>query len=462
MSIDAGSILLVDDDSEALLSLARALKAAGLDLPIHAAGNPGAARDLFIQRRPNVIVLDLALVPQHGVESGFELLKEFIAADGSARVIMLTGHNAIEHGIRALNIGAASFLEKPADIPLLVALIRDGVHQSTIRRAYEKLKQDSSDALDDFVIGTSAAIEEVKRNIRYAAANSQAVLITGETGTGKGLCAIAIHRLSARGARHLVRYQSSYSTADLVNSELFGHTKGAFTGALADRRGLLSDADGGTLLLDELDELPQETQVTLLGVLQERKFRPVGANSEVSSDFRLICATNADPHKSIEAGKLRRDLFHRVAHLRIHLPALRERRQDIAPISAHVLRRLSEREAVAVYEIEVAALRKLESYAWSGNVRELEAVVEGAAFRAQYEGRRIIIAADVVFVGDAAPASAQNRSFSEQVEDFKHSLIAAALQRHCGNQVKAAQELGIDRSSMRRILARAGGNSEGG
>ena len=455
MSPDTNSILLVDDDSEALLSLARALKAAGLAASVHAAGNPATARDLFIQKRPNVVVLDLALVPAHGVESGFELLKEFSAVDGSARIIMLTGHNAIEHGIRALNLGAASFLEKPADIPLMIALIRDGIHQAEIRRAYEKLKQKRSDVLEDLVVGTSAVIDEVRKNIRYAAANNQAVLITGETGSGKGLCAVAIHRLSARAARHFVRYQSTYSTADLVNSELFGHTKGAFTGALGDRRGLLSDADGGTLLLDELDELPQETQVTLLGVLQERKFRPVGANAEVSSDFRLICATNADPQKSIESGKLRRDLFHRVAHLIIHLPALRERRQDIAPLSAHVLRRLSEREAVAVYEFDPDAVAKLEAYDWGGNVRELEAVVEGAAFRAQYGGRRVIAPNDVVFVGAAPLNPAHKKSFSEQVEDYKHALIEAALQRHAGNQVKAAQELGIDRSSMRRILARA-------
>lgn len=455
MSRDIHSILLVDDDSEALLSLARALKAAGVEAPIHAAGNPTTARELFVQKNPSVVVLDLALLPARGVESGFELLKEFSSADGSARVIMLTGHNAIEHGIRALHLGAASFLEKPADVPLLAALIRDGIRQAEIRRAYDKLKQSGAGALEDLVIGSSNAIEEVRKNIRYAASNNQSVLITGETGTGKGLCALAIHRLSARSTRHLVRYQSTFSTADLVNSELFGHTKGAFTGALSDRRGLLLDADGGTLLLDELDELPQETQVTLLGVLQERKFRPVGSNSEISSDFRLICATNADPQKSVESGKLRRDLFHRVAHLKIHLPALRERRQDIELIGAQVLRRLVEREAVTVYEFEREAVAKLVAHEWRGNVRELEAVVEGAAYRAQYEGRRVIAAVDVTFVGAGPSSGAELKGFSEQVEDFKRSLIEAALQRHGGNQVQAAQELGIDRSSMRRILARA-------
>jgi len=454
MSELAKSILLVDDDSEALISLARALKAQGLEEPIHAAGNPVKAREIFKAERPSVVVLDLALVANIGVESGFELLKEFIVSDSSVRVIMLTGHNAVEHGIRALNLGAASFLEKPADVPLLAALIRDGLHQAALRRAYDRLKQNGSDALDELVIGKSAAIAKVRDTIRYAASNNQSVLITGETGSGKGLCALAIHKLSARNAGHLVRYQSSYSTADLVNSDLFGHTKGAFTGALADRRGLLSDADGGTLLLDELDELPHETQVTLLGVLQDRKFRRVGSNAELTSDFRLICATNADPQRSIENGKLRRDLFHRIAHLSIHVPSLRDRREDIALLSANTLRQLSEREAVTVYEFEPAALAKLECYEWRGNVRELESVVEGAAFKAQYEGRHVISSADVAFIGAAPGQSSTAKNFSEQIEDFKLSLIETALQRHAGNQVKAALELGIDRSSMRRILAR--------
>ncbi len=445
-------LLLVDDDSEALISLARALGANALGAEITAASSAQKALDAANLIDPHVAVVDLSLNQIEGVESGFGLIRELGFQYPNCRVIVLTGHAGMEHGVRSLSLGAASFLEKPADISHLAALIRDGIQQSELRRAYATLLKSKGSNLDQLMITKSAAMQPVLEEIRYASQTSQAVLITGETGTGKGLCAQVIYRSSSRSAKRFVRYQPNFTTADLVNSELFGHVKGSFTGATSDRKGLLAEAHEGTLFLDEIDELPSETQVALLGVLQDKIFRAVGSSREESANFRLISATNRSPEESVESGKLRKDFFHRVAHLRVHLPALRERKSDILPIAQSLLEILRSKERLNVFELDAPALSLLENYDWPGNIRELQAVVEGAAYRAQFEGRSQIQKSDVRI--NSAANLEEARDFNSKVRQYKISLISQALEKHAGNQVKAAQALGIDRSSMRRILAR--------
>jgi len=447
------SLILVDDDGEALISLSRALSASALGASIQAASSPDKALELLTASKPLVAVIDLSLEQTRGVESGFELLAQILKLDPTCRVIVLTGHGSLEHGVRAISLGAANFLEKPADINHLSALIKDGMAQAELRRSYNKLVRESASGISNLIVGNSPQIKKVIEAVQYASQTAQSVLITGETGTGKGLCALAIQRISSRAQQKFVRYQPNFSTADLVNSDLFGHVKGAFTGANQNRRGLLADADQGTLFLDEIDELPLETQVALLGVLQEKKYRPVGSNNEALSNFRLICATNQDPQKCIEAGKLRKDFYHRIAHYQIHLPALRERLEDIEPLALYVLSSLREREQVNVLEISQAALSKLISTEWPGNVRQLQSVIEGAAYRAQFQGRTQIDLSDLPF--SAGQESAKATDFNSLLTEYKLNLISQALARHAGNQVKAAEELGLDRSTMRRILARA-------
>lgn len=447
-------VLFVDDDSDVLLSLIRALKAQGLAAQVDAFGTAIRAEEYLSRNKPEVAVIDLSLTQREGVESGFSLLRRILELDAICRVIVLTGHGSVEHGVRALNAGAANFLEKPADINHLLALIQDGIRQATLRRSYEKLRSNRELSHLDSFVGMSRQTQEIRNAISFAASTNQSVLITGETGTGKGLCAAILHRLSVRSHGRLVRYQPNFSTADLVNSDLFGHRRGAFTGADQDRKGLLIEANGGTLFLDEIDELPLETQVALLGVLQERSFRPIGSNQEEQADFRLICASNQDMQKCLAEKRVRSDFYHRIAHLSIQLSPLRDRREDIPPLAQFFLEKLVEREQLNVTEIGQDALVILQNYDWPGNVRELQAAVESATYRAQFASRPDVSDADLCL--GLNTKSLVEADFESQVLTFKLKLIKEALARNGGNQVHAARDLKLDRSTLRRILSRAG------
>jgi DNA-binding NtrC family response regulator len=447
-------ILIVDDDPDAVTSLARALK---LQLPAYrfeGVGNAEKALESCRVGRPMVVVADLVLDPKRGVESGLSLVADLQIQDPTCRVIVLTGHGGVDVGVRALERGAASFLEKPAEISHLVALLRDGVQQSHLRRAYEQRRGEGGDDLSQILVGSSEVMQAVRRQIQEAARTPQPVLIYGETGTGKGLAANALHRISLRAARKFVRYQPNFASADLTNSDLFGHLKGSFTGAHEDRRGLLAEADGGTFFLDEVDEVPLETQVSLLGVLQERRYRPLGSNREQAVSVKFICATNRPPEDSLREGKLRKDFYHRLAHVTIILPPLRLRLTDLSELVAHVLQQLRSRDQLHVFDIADDAVETLKKHSWPGNVRELEAIVEQAAYRAQFSGKTTITSAEVLIPRSHLGGPTVPEDFNSQVEAFKLSVIEQALARHKGNQVHAARELGLDRSSMRRILAR--------
>ena len=451
------NILLIDDDEDALLSLARVLKTIIPSVHIHAARNEQNALKLIRETAPAVIVMDLCLEEKQGPSSGFELLQKITQQDSSIRVIVLTGYGSIEAGVKCLSLGAANFLEKPPEPSHLAALIKDGIAQHNIKKAFLSLKSNSSDLLSQMIIGESDHAKKIRDEIQYAAQTNQPVLITGETGTGKGLAALAIHKFSKRSQRKFIRYQPTFGASELVSSELFGHKKGAFTGAESDRTGLIEEAQGGTLFLDEIDELPIEIQVTLLGVLQDKKVRRLGGNTELEADFRLISATNQNIEEKIKEKKVRADFFHRIGHLQIYLPALRERINDIPLIVEAKIKSLSEREDVRVLGIENEALNKLKGYGWPGNIRELEAVIEGGAYRAQYRRSNFIETKDLnITQNSTSDYSSKNpKNFQESVEDFKIHLIEESLRRHDGNQAKAARELGMERSTLRRIIGRS-------
>lgn len=451
----APSLLLVDDDGEALLSLARALGSVQAGVRIEAAGSVAKALEAAQGLRPDVAVIDLSIEPAKGVESGFELLQKLLSLIPECRVIVLTGHGSLEYGVRALSLGAASFVEKPGDVDHLSALVRDGFKQAALRRAYNELLAAGVGArLQSEIVGSSPRTTALREELRFAGQTSQPVLLCGETGTGKGLCAHAIHRAGASGRGNFVRYQPNYASADLVSSELFGHVKGAFTGALSDRPGLIAEAEGGTLFLDEIDELPQAVQVSLLGVLQERVYRPVGSDRMKTARFRLICATNRPVDESLSNGRLRPDFFHRVAHLQIELPPLRERLQDIAELCNHFLAGLRDREGLNVFAVTDQSIDVLRRQKWPGNIRQLQALVENAAFRAGLDGRSCIDPIDLR-LGDPVQ-TVSSPDFNSRVEAFKLHLIEESLARNGGNQVRAAADLNLDRSTLRRILERAG------
>ena len=444
-------VLLIDDDAELVLSLSRALRAQGLPAEIEAATSGKSALNLFRKSSFEVVVLDLCLDESIGVESGLNLLYRLKSLDSAVRIIVLTGHGSVEHGISSLSFGAANFLEKPANILHLKELIVDGISQAKIRRDFEKLRTKNDSVLDDFLIGTSLEMQKVKNEIKFAASNSQSVLLLGETGTGKGLCARAIHSLSERKHEELVLYQPNYSSTDLVNSDLFGHKSGSFTGADSDRQGLLSRANKGTLFLDEIDSLPLDSQILLLGVLQDKEYRPIGSDTRDSSDFRLISATNAELETKIEEKVFREDFFHRIAQLELKLPPLRKRKEDIPMLGDHFLRKLCKDESLNVFSIEEAGLEFLMNQAWPGNVRQLESVIVNAAYRAKFDSREVILYQDIRFKN---PRSAKDQNFRERVEAYKVELINSALEKHAYNQSNAARDIGLDRSTMRRILLR--------
>jgi DNA-binding NtrC family response regulator len=447
---DCDTVLFIDDDGEAALALTRALKALGLRAKTLIETEPISARNAAVKYRPEAIVLDLSL-DKRGVESGFELLDALLKDDPTARVIILTGHGTKEHGIRAIGKGAATFLEKPPEVPHLKVLIEDSIRQATIRRAYEAIQAEVTSASLG-IIGTSPATTRLREEIQRAALSRQPVLLLGETGTGKSFCAQAIHRAGANASKPFVRYQPTFASSDLVNSDLFGHVKGAFTGASEARAGLLTLSGEGTFFLDEIEALPLETQVALLGAFQDRVFRPVGGQVEEQARFRLITASNGDVEGDIERGKLRRDFYHRVAHVVIRIPPLRERMEDIEELAKSHLAHLSQQEGLVATELHPEALKALEGATWPGNIRELHSTIEAAAWRAQYEKRRIIEVRDIP---PAFHEPQEAKTFHEKVEAFKRKLINEALLRNEGSKERAAQELGIDRTTMWRTLERA-------
>lgn len=446
-----GRILFVDDDADLLQTLVRNLKGNGLTHQCDAETNGERALTRLGSEAYDALVLDLSLDVEAGVESGYSVLARCRKIAPMTRIIVLTGHDSVAHGVRALNLGAASFLSKPANLEHLAALLEDAIRQSQLRREFEELNTDSKRSIGQRLIGDSPAMRSAIEEVEYAAATPQPVLLLGETGCGKSMCARMIHDLSTRGASPFVRYQPRFGNADLINSELFGHRRGAFTGAEQDREGLLSRSDEGTLFLDEIDEFPSETQVMLLGVLQDGRYRPLGSDEEHAVSFKLITASNQNVKELVDQGKLRKDLFHRISHVQVKLPALRERLEDLPMLIDHFLNELRSRDEIGVHGWRSEVVNLLGSYDWPGNVRELQSVVESGAYRAQFDGRTEIAAADIRL--DAGESTSQDgEPLHDQVRAFKIKAVKAALDRNGGSQLKAAAELGIDRSTLRRIL----------
>jgi DNA-binding NtrC family response regulator len=447
-------VLLVDDDGELLQSLARAISPRISPLRLSGATTVSGARELVHLHKPSVIVLDLCIDEKQGVESGFELLSLCRQADLTARIIVLTGHGSLAHGVRAITLGAASFIEKPAEPEHLAAVINDAAAQSQLRREYDKLSTHATASSMQLLVGRSDAMKMLRDRVAFVATTPQPVMLIGETGTGKGLCARVIHECSPRRVKRFVHYQPNFGGGDIVQSELFGHVKGAFTGAVEARQGLAVEADQGTLFLDELDEIPQDAQVRFLDLIQEQRVRAVGADSFKKIDCRCIAATNRALDEALASHKIRRDLYHRLAYNVLHIPPLRDRLDDIGDLCEETLRALRAREVVQVFEVQPAVIERFRTLSWPGNVRELRAVVENAAYYAHFRGRASISFEDVQSFRSQAPFS-QERSFHEQVECFKAQLIEQALQECAGSQVQAARMLGLDRGTLRRILSRS-------
>lgn len=448
-------ILLIDDDPAAIRSLKAGLHRRLPGTEIVAAHEPGEALELFERLHPAVAVVDLSLEDSRGPASGLELLSQLSAHDPSARIIVLTGHRADRYGVEALERGAASFLEKPPAFDHLAALVRDGLTCARFRRHADATGGRSGTIQRIGAVATrNPQMAQVLEQLAFCASHRQPVLLLGETGAGKGLLAMTLHHATFPKGAPFLRYQPGIGSSDLVASELFGHQRGAFTGAIENRRGLVEEADGGTLFIDEVDELPGTVQVMLLETLQHRTFRRLGTNTERRSTFRLIAATNRPIDDALSSERIRRDFYHRIAHITVDIPPLRARREDVLELCRNCITELSARERLDVVSIAKDAERKLLSYAWPGNVRELHAVITNAVYRAHFEKRRNIIARDLGLSSSRSGGRLPGISFRDRVLQFETTLVREALEQCGGNQSRASALLQIDRTVLRRILKR--------
>lgn len=459
MSVSQNTVLFIDDDEAATRQLSKSLERRGYDFDVSFAVSPEQALQKNSREKPEAIVLDLSLSEDSGPEGGIELLQQLREGDPTVRILVLTGHDSQEFGVRSLKHGAASFLSKPVQAEHLGVLLKDAVQSTLLKRSYIKLSK-APDSLHHLtgMRSRSEKMNTVIEAVAYAASHAQPVLLLGETGVGKGVIAQAIHQASSRKSRPFIRVQPRFGNSDLSASELFGHERGAYTGALESRRGLLEEAHGGTVFLDEVDELPTETQILLLHALQEKVFRRLGSSRDLRSDFRLIAASNRPLEDSLAEGKMRQDFYHRLAHVTIEIPPLRERMEDILELATESLRALINRENLKVQGLSAEASEKLLQYSWPGNIRELLAAVESAAFRAQFEGRIFLEPSDFQ-LRKKSPITGKG-SFREQVRQFEQRLILDTLAQCENNQSRAAVRLQIDRSTMRRILERGVGKSK--
>lgn len=461
----ANSILIIDDDTDYLNSLKRALIAKGFQDKILISASEDEGLKIFKRENPLVVILDLELNPKKGTESGYMLLQKILSEDKTCKVLVLTGHSGLEFGIKAIKLGASNFLRKPANIDHLMVLLDDAKMQALMLREYELLKsKDSENEINNFIIGDSDAIKKVRDEILFLSQNSTPLLIQGETGTGKGLAAKALHLFGKYKKFPFIRYQPNFLSNDLVNSDLFGHKKGSFTGANDDKKGLLELAANGTFFLDEVCLLPLDVQITLLTTLQEHKIRKVGDTKEIDVNFRLVCASNENIETAIQEKRFRLDFYHRIAYANIVLPPLRNRKEDIKPLSLFFIRELCKKEDLLVQDISDAAIEKLKSNSLKGNIRELQSIIEVSAYKANYENRRVIEEKDILF-SNVTQNSFNSESlkgnnflfdsplpFKDKVKLFKSELVKYELNKNDQNQSLTAKKLGIDRSTLIRLM----------
>src|SRR5271168_2059554 len=370
MSLSSSPVYVVDDDVSVREAVGSLIRSAGLR-----AETFGSAQEFLASPRakvPSCLVLDMHLP---GL-SGLDLQRELAKADAQIPIIFLTGHGDIPTTVRAMKAGALEFLTKPFNDEDLLKAIRQGIAIASYHAPRQQGRNVAQHGFEG-IVGVSAALQSVLHQVERVAASKSTVLILGETGTGKELIARAIHKRSQRSGRAFVGVNCSAIPPDLIASELFGHEKGAFTGAVQRRAGRFEQAQGGTIFLDEVGDLPAETQVALLRVLQEREFERVGGNHPIAADVRVIAATNRDLPAAIAAGAFRSDLFYRLNVFPIEMPPLRDRKEDIPLLVEYFMNRGRAPEKRA-RRVHPRAMELFHAYSWPGNIRELQNVVERA------------------------------------------------------------------------------------
>ena len=452
-----GAVLVVDDEEIMRDVLETLLSAEGYRVDLSKTGEEGI--EAYGKRAYDVVLLDVSM-PGIG---GLRALEELLKNDPEAVVVMITAYATFDTAIAAWELGAFGCIRKPFQNEQITATVAAGIKRRRKEEERQTLRRAMSRAVDrGEIVGRSDVMQEVFRLVEQVAPARSTVLVTGESGTGKELIAKAIHEASMRAAKPFVTVNSSNIPSELLESELFGHTRGAFTGAVAVKKGLFEVADGGSIFLDEIGDIPPETQVRLLRVIQEREFTPLGDTTPRRVDVRIIAATNIDLKEAVKQGTFREDLYYRLAVVPIELPPLRDRREDILALAQHFISKYNEENARQVStQLAPEVLALLEAYSWPGNVRELENTIERAVVIAP--GNEITRECLRNEISDPQSAAARSHdgasmtavqdigrgvNFYDEVRRFEIDLIRRALDQTGGHQSRAARLLGMNATTL--------------
>jgi two-component system, NtrC family, response regulator len=442
-------ILIVDDDEEIRTQMKWSL---GKDYDVLFAEDQAGALERFRVDGPAAVLLDLGLPPRpNEIDEGLSTLSSLLAIEPSAKVIIISGQGDKKNALEAVGAGAYDFLCKPVDTEELRLVLRRCIYVAELEREYREMQQNVRQKPFEDMLGTSPLMQGVFAFIRKVAPSTAPVLLLGESGTGKEMAALAIHRKSSRKDGPFVPINCNAIPENLLESELFGYEKGAFTGANTQRAGLIETAAGGTLFLDEIGDLPPSVQVKLLRFLQEQRFQRVGGREELQSDARVIAATNVDLRQVMKQGKFREDLYFRLAVVVIKLPPLREREDDAWLLAQEFLQTYAAQNGKTNLTFASEALRAIRSHPWPGNVRELQNRVKRAVIMADSKKvtKRDL---ELEVVGEHRTAS----TLKEARENVERELIQAALKKHLGRISAAASELGVSRPTFYELMEKLG------
>jgi two-component system response regulator HydG len=447
------TVLVVDDETSILESVRILLRTEGFTAHVAQGGRAGLEK--LEEVRPDIVVSDVRMP---GVD-GLQLLAAARAQDPTLPVVLMTAQATLQSAIQAVNDGAFYYLQKPFRNDELVAIVRRAAETRTLRAENQRLTQEIRRRDRTGVVppaGQARAWREALRLAETVAPTESTVLVTGESGTGKEVVARWIHEQSARAEASFASINCGALPESLLESELFGHTKGSFTGAVKDKQGLFAAAGGGTFFLDEIGETTPATQVKLLRVLQQREVIPVGATDPVAIDVRLVAATNRDLEEEVRRGAFRGDLYYRLNVIAIHLPPLRERRDDIPLLADHFLRGAAAQRGEPAKTLAPAALDALAAYQWPGTVRELENAIERAVILTPGDVVAPSALPERITARKVEPLVAERTPASPTLEAIERAYVLWVLQNEGGNKSRAAEVLGIDPSTLYRKLARYG------
>jgi two-component system, NtrC family, response regulator AtoC len=451
MTKTTGSILLVDDEAKIREALARALREEGHE--VVASGCPREAQQLLTRGSFDVLIVD-NLMPEL---TGLDLIRELVATSAPGerpQILLMTAHATVESAIAAMKLGALDYLQKPFEIDELLVVVNRALDHQRLQTQHGYLLRERDEEFNQYgIVGRNKRMQDVIRTAQMVAKSKSTVLITGETGTGKEMVARAIHFHSAQREMPMVKVNCAAIPENLLESELFGHTRGAFTGALTSKKGKFALADGGTIFLDEIGTMAPSLQSKLLRVLQEREFEPLGSERSHKVDVRVIAATNRDIRQMVSDGRFQEDLYYRLNVIPMHIPPLRERRDDIPLLVDHFVRKHAQRAGKRIDGLEAGVLDALQAADWPGNVRELENTVE----RAVVLSPGAMIGADVVrllgvssspTIGLPSSSLRQNLDWTER-ETVRRALVAAN-----GVKKDAAEAMGISQRALSYYLAK--------